>query len=298
MKHKISLLVVVIIAALTLVACGGTAPATPDPSIKVIVQATLDALTAFAPQPTMTQPPTPTSGPVILPTLTSSPVILPVSTASPIPLPVSTNTVPAPSAQPLTFQPGMTFTSTTGTIQPNEVKTYSLAVIDNQPGRISIANPDSNVTISIQNPDGSELLAASQRWNNWQGYFPKQGTYLIKLYGGASTANYELDVDAFARVNFPPGATQVTLSGKTVNGWGVAYAVYAMQGQTMKVMVNTPPEQAALTIWGYTDGQPYARATAGATEFTMSLPQSQDYIVDVMPQNGQVVDYILTFLIQ
>jgi hypothetical protein len=68
----------------------------------------------------------------------------------------------------------------------------------------------------------------------------------------------------------------------------------ASAGQTLEVMINTSPNDAALTIWGFTDGQPYARAQNGVTTFSMELPSMQDYIIDVVPQGGRVLDYTLT----
>jgi hypothetical protein len=55
---------------------------------------------------------------------------------------------------------------------------------------------------------------------------------------------------------------------------------------------------AALTIWGFTDGQPYARAQNGVTDFNMTLPATQDYIIEVVPQGGNVVNYQVTIKIQ
>jgi hypothetical protein len=76
------------------------------------------------------------------------------------------------------------------------------------------------------------------------------------------------------------------------------YVAYAFAGQQMDVTINTDPEVAALTIWGFSDGQPYARAQNGVNEFSMTLPSTQDYIIQVVPQGGNVVDYELEIEIQ
>ncbi|RPJ24708.1 MAG: hypothetical protein EHM33_16960 [Chloroflexi bacterium] len=76
------------------------------------------------------------------------------------------------------------------------------------------------------------------------------------------------------------------------------YVAYAFGGQQMDVTVDTAPEVAALTIWGFRDGQPYARAQNGVTDFSLSLPATQAYIIEVVPQGGSVVDYELKVRIQ
>jgi hypothetical protein len=56
---------------------------------------------------------------------------------------------------------------------------------------------------------------------------------------------------------------------------------------------------AALTIYGLTDGSPYARAQNGITDFSMTLPSTQDYIIHVVPHTSSgLVNYKLTVKIQ
>ena len=61
----------------------------------------------------------------------------------------------------------------------------------------------------------------------------------------------------------------------------------------MDIKLTPVPNAAALTIWGFSDGQPYMRAMMGSTVFNMQLPSTQDYIIDVVPQGGQVVNFTL-----
>ena len=61
----------------------------------------------------------------------------------------------------------------------------------------------------------------------------------------------------------------------------------------MNVLLTPIPNAAALTIWGFSDGQPYIRSVVGSTTFNMKLPSTQDYIVDVVPQGGQEVNFTL-----
>ncbi|HEY2979738.1 MAG TPA: hypothetical protein VGJ22_01040, partial [Anaerolineales bacterium] len=115
--------------------------------------------------------------------------------------------------------------------------------------------------------------------------------YYFGLTGGGSAQNFTLNLIIAARIQFGAGQTKVTLSGQTVGGYAVTYVARASAGQKMDVEVDTSPDVAALTIWGFTDGQPYARAQNGVTDFSMTLPSTQDYIIEVVPQGGQVVNF-------
>jgi hypothetical protein len=175
---------------------------------------------------------------------------------------------------------------------------YSVSVLANQPARINLGSPNNDVTMSISGQDGSDLLSPANRSAFWQGYFTKTQVYLIKVYGGVGTSNFDLSLNISARISLPAGSTQATLTGKTVGGFIVSYALYANQGQSLNITINTAPEVAAFTIWGFSDGQPYARASSGTTAFSMQLPATQDYIIDVVPQGGSVENYTLSISIK
>jgi hypothetical protein len=62
-------------------------------------------------------------------------------------------------------------------------------------------------------------------------------------------------------------------------------------GEYRGYILTVPSGTAALTVWGFTDGRPYVRVQTGATTFSMVLPSKQGYIIEVVPQDGQVVNY-------
>jgi len=120
---------------------------------------------------------------------------------------------------------------------------------------------------------------------------PSTQDYFFKVGAGASAEDYTLSVTIASRIQFASGATSATVTGSTVNGYNVTYVLYASGGQTMNIALTVPAGTAALTIWGFSDGQPYQRSVTGSTTFNMVLPSTQDYIIEVVPMAGQVVNY-------
>jgi hypothetical protein len=110
------------------------------------------------------------------------------------------------------------------------------------------------------------------------------------VIGGASTENYTLTVKVAQLVNFASGATSITLSGKTISGFVFSYALNAKKGQTMTVSLNVPSTTAYLDVFGIATGV-LLSPTAKATTWTGVLPQTQEYVIEVIPNNGQVVNY-------
>ncbi len=272
--------------ALISLACGGTtAPIAPlsQSDVSTVVAATIQALTAQAPTPL---PPTnvpPTQAPI----LTSVPTFPPVQPTQIL-----------PNATRINFLTGATTGSVTGTIQAGETMTYVLGAMQGQPMIVMTNSYNNDVTMSIKTQGGTSILSASSKLSNWQGALPTTEDYYISVYGGATAENFTLSVEIPSRIKFAAGADSATVSGKTVGGDNIAYTIFASQGQNMKVNLNGVGSNAALTIYGFSDGQPYTRSVTGATDFNMKLPLTQDYIIEVVPMAGAVVNYTLVINIK
>jgi hypothetical protein len=196
----------------------------------------------------------------------------------------------------LNFAIGTTQSVVEGTIQAGQSLNYVVRATKGQPMIAMLVSPEAK--LSILGADGSVLLPASQQGISWQGILPATQDYYFRITGSGSSQVFTLNVIIAARIQFAAGQNQVTMTGQTVGGYGVAYVAYANGGQILDVTVNTDPGVAALTIWGFSDGQPYARAQNGVTDFNMTLPSTQDYIIEVVPQGGKVVNYQLTVQVQ
>ncbi|MFZ5878316.1 MAG: hypothetical protein ACOY0R_02995 [Chloroflexota bacterium] len=271
---------------LFLAACGG--PAAPTASDEdVVASMVASTLQAFQAQATPTLaasatplPPTPLPSPTFTPTL---------------PPPTATSTLP-PGTR-VQFLTGATQVVLSGQVAPGQVIDYVVQASKGQPFMVLLDSPNRDLKLSVIGVDGTFFVSAST-FGNWQGVLPTTQDYHIQVSGGAATQTFTLNLTAAARVEFAPGQTRLVVKGSTVGGYPVSYAVYASKGQKMDVILNVPGEKAALTIWGFSDGQPYARAQTGIKDASLNLPLTQDYIIEVVPQAGQVVEYNMTIRVK
>jgi hypothetical protein len=180
-----------------------------------------------------------------------------------------------------------------GTVQPGQVVAYTLSAGQSQPLILILESPHNDVTLGILEPNGNKLLDPAKKWTRLQWLLPRTEVYTIQVIGGPTAENYTLTVKVAQLVNFASGATSITLTGTTINGFVVSYALACKTGQTMTVTLNVPSTTAYLDVFGIASGT-LLSASAKANTWTGVLPQSQEYVVEVIPNNGQVVNYSLT----
>lgn len=257
-----------------LAACAAPAPTQDLSSLATDVAATIQAVgSATASAATNTPLPTDTSAP-------------PTATSSPVP----TNT---PDSNRLNFSTGATQGVVTSRVEANQTKTYLAGAAQGQVMIAQLSTAASNAVMEIVGADGTVLLSAATRYTSFRSVLPKTQDYQFRVVGGNSAQDFTLSVIFAVPVRFASGADSVRYEGSTVNGYAVTYALYATKGQDMHVTVDTDPDDAALTIWGFNDGNPYARAQNGVVNFNLDLPESQYYIIEVVPQGGRVIGYEL-----
>ncbi len=207
--------------------------------------------------------------------------------------PAPSNTTPASAAR-LSFRTGSTNASATYLLPARQNQYYVFRAMKGQPIIVDVASAKGDVTFGLFAPGGNSVVSAADKKATWQGSLPATGDYSFVIYGGASAENITFNLTIAARIQFARNTDKLTLSGRTVTGDGVTYVAWAAKGQVMKVDVTGAGTNAALTIWGFSDGQPYVRADLQQTSFSFTLPASQDYIVMVVPRAGAVVNYALT----
>jgi hypothetical protein len=292
-----SVILVLFLASCTLPISFSSKPIPPSPTSPVLMDAATSTPPSLAPlnTPTIVPPSlapldTPTSVPAsILPSATplDTPTIVPPS-ATPLPVAAIAS---APGT--IAFAPGTTAGVMQGTIQPGQVITYTLAAEQFQPMVLSLESPNHDVFLGVIEPDGLVMVDASKKWTRWQWMLPLTGIYKIQVFGGATTEDFTLTTKIPQRVNFSSGANSITVNGTTLNGYVFSYALNCKANQSMTVSLNVPSSTAYLNIFGLATGS-LLSSSLKATSGTVVLPQTQDYVIEVIPVNGQVVNYALT----
>jgi hypothetical protein len=250
-----------------------------------------------------TTPATPT---FVFPTLTTAPTPVPTTVYTQLPAalpPTSTPNVPTPTTKPaavrIEFAPGATAGIEQGTLQPGELQDFVLEAGQSQPMIVMADSPAHDVTLGIVGrSSGVTLLEASKKWSSWEGILPVTQDYLLTVYAGTKTEDFTLTVIIPGRIIFSQGATSTTVSGSTPGGLVVSYVLYALANQTLSVSLNVPADSAALTIYGFEDGQPLLRSALNTTTWSSELPATEDYILQVVPKTGQVVNYTMTIAVK
>jgi len=109
----------------------------------------------------------------------------------------------------------------------------------------------------------------------------------------ASAVTYALTAKVAQIVNFPAGTTSVTLPGSTPSGDVVAYSLACKVNQMLSASLNVPNTTAYIDIFGIATGT-LLSPNGHATSFNGTLASTQNYIIEVIPAHGQVVNYTLT----
>lgn len=267
----LSVRVAVVGTMLATLACSWSAPSPPAPEgITTIVAATMSALVTPSPPPPTVAPPSPS------PTLT---------------LAAPGTTVPASTR--IEFAAGATTGVVTGAIGPGQEAAFVLQAGQGQPMIVQLASPNSDLTLSVRTQGGTYLLSPTELQSSWKGTLPQTEDYVLTIYGAAAAEDFSMTVEIVSRIKFAEGADSFKVSGETIAGYNVAYTVFAVKDQEMDLDLAGLNGKVALAVWGYADGQPYLRGASAKTHFSLRLPVTQDYILEVVPMAGKAVSYVL-----
>lgn len=276
-----------IVAAATAACVVTAAPTIPPADVVSTIVAATFAATTRQPIPTGVPP-------------TVSALGLPTSPSTQLAgtLPPTGLTLIAPNTTRIDFLDGATTALVSAPIQPGQIQTYTLQAFQAQPMLVNLDSLNKDLTLSIVTQGGTTMLSAAAAQTNWQGTLPQTEDYYLSVHGGATAEDFTLAVTIPSRIKFEQGADSAKVTGKTVAGYAVSYTVFAIKGQKMSVQLANLSGTAALTISGFADGQAYVRSASGRTSFTLTLPATQDYILEVVPKTGREVSYQMTVRIQ
>jgi hypothetical protein len=180
-----------------------------------------------------------------------------------------------------------------GTVQPGQVLQYTLPAGQAQPLTLIMESPSNDVTLGVFDPSHIALLDPARKLRAWQTALPTTGTYTIQITGGAITESFTLTIKLPVPVLFAAGTTSTSLNNSTVNGYLFGYALNCAEGQTMTATLNQPPSIATIDIYGLDTGT-LLQAASNVSSWTGVLPQTQDYVVEVIPTGNRVVNFGLT----
>ena len=234
---------------------------------------------------------TPLPSPTALPPQASPTPLPPTATPLPssTPLPTATGT-PAPTN--IVFYSGTTAGVVQGTVQPGQVLAFNLSASAYQPMILILTSGKGDAYLGVAEPNGNLLLDPAKKWSNWQWLLPKTEVNTISVYGGSVTQDFILTAKVAQRVTFQSGATSITLSGTTQKGYVFSYALAAKKGQKMTLTLSKPASSAYLDVIGLATGVLLTPASKSNT-WTGILPADEDYIIEVIPAGGLVVNYSL-----
>jgi len=300
MKIKTIFLIVILTGMLIIAGCTGhttSDSAGHQTEAALFAQATLTKaalLTQMAvaststPEATLTassQPPTATSQqPTQVPTVTFT---------SPAPQPTSLPPICKPVR--LSFADGSTNINQDGVIGANVRCRYIFWGEKDQ--LISVAYVSSNpLSISISDADGRVLLPFSNEASYYQGYLTSSGDWYLDLKANSADAIYSFYLEIPERLNFPPGSYEKSATGTIIAADVHNFIVWAKQGQKLTVNVN-PIGNAVLEIYQI-NGSVLLPSQNNSSSFELTLPELGDYMINVINQTDNPLDYSLNIEIR
>jgi len=225
--------------------------------------------------------PTPTATPTTISTPT-----LEVTSFTPTSPPVATAT-PRPTATRIEFTRGATAASLEQQpIPANTTLTYLIHAQAGQKAGISLAPFSTNDTVflALQGADNRTLLTAAEQQRFWNGALPTTQDYIVQVINTGAATSYALHITIPSRIAFAPGADSATVQGYIATVNGNSYELQARQDQTLTLALLEPPSGAFLTLTG-ADGTPLLRSALRQTQWSGTLPATQDYTLGVLAES-------------
>jgi hypothetical protein len=292
-----TIMLALILSMLIMAGCGalGSNTPTPVPSTPIPPSPTTEVL-----MPAATVP----AGPAVSQAEAATPTSIPPSPTPEPPLATSTlvlsnqqilpTAISVPPTGNIVFAAGTTATIVQGTLAAGQVATYTLQAGQSQVLVLIMDSLNKDVTLGLFDPNGNILLNPANKWRSGQVVLPTTGLYRIQVTGGATTENFILTVKAAQIVNFASGTSSITMNGITAYGYPFDYSFNCGAGQTMTASLSVPSSTATLDIFEGATSNMLLFESAMATTWSGVLPQTQPYVVEIIPNNFAVVSFSLT----
>jgi hypothetical protein len=210
---------------------------------------------------------------------------------------ITSSSTPAPAPERIRFASGATSAQVTGYLPTASSKLYVLGARAGQIMTIESYTSSGPFRFTVSEANGATLGSGNQG-DGWSGTLPRTGDYNLTVQSpmDASPANYALRITIVnaapaptptpvppplaIRINFPQGATGVTLTGYVDSYSPARYVLRALNGQRMTVDLNTLyGHHTNITV---RDGQGNFLGTAdGGEAWSGNLPYTGDYYLEV-----------------
>jgi hypothetical protein len=191
------------------------------------------------------------------------------------------------------FLPDATTATLVDLVGPGDVRTYVIRADLGQPLLIGVHSSSNEVHLGLRTEGGTSILSLASGQGSWRGAAPDTEDYYIDVRGGSTASVFTLSLQKPHKIKFKEGAASARILDRAVGGTPMAYSVLAIKDEELEVGLSGTGSQAALGVTGYVDGRVYLDPQNGETSFSMTVPLTQDYIVEVVPSAGQTLSFAL-----
>jgi len=206
--------------------------------------------------------------------------------------PVTPTSQATPALQRIRFAAGATSATVSGHLPASGSALYVLRALQGQTLTAALSFSQGQAILVIWGADGNVLISDHAEVFRFQGVLPSTQDYYIQLKGNPDRAtDYSLQVTipplgsnaptpAPTPIEFAPGTSSATVSGRLAASESHLYKLYALQGQTLKLDLTFSQGRAILVVWGQ-DGTVLQTDHTEVTHLERILPSSQTYFVRV-----------------
>ncbi len=207
--------------------------------------------------------------------------------------PVPVDPQPQVNGGTIQFGYGQTSAVISGKVPANGRVRYDLYAMAGQHFIVMLRSASGTAVLGISDNLGNSYLSSSSGYTYWSMVLPKTNTYYIDIAGQNVETDFVFQVIIPARITIPQTSYSVTYNAGVAANGVVSFMAYAAAGQVMAVRLNSgATPNAFLRISGIGSGVVYLDNNAYQTNWSASLPATQDYLIEVVgtanPANYQL----------
>mgnify|MGYP005848269761 CR=1 FL=1 len=181
-----------------------------------------------------------------------------------------------------------TASSLRGSVGAGQIQEYLLTAFAGQTMILELRPSQPAVHLAVSGwDDDAALLPPSANATRWHGLLPTTQDYLITVAARGQAAEFTLDV-IIPETLVPQAGHAATSLRQLPADQRAHYLVVGEAGQKLSLNLRLAEGQAALAVTGLEDRNDLLPASARLTSWSMALPRSQPYLIEVIPDGGPV----------